>query len=94
MMMDELCRRLSVAHKADVACPITTGIFAWLVAHAAQESSDAGAKRTAPWWRLLKTGGLLNPKYPGGGELQRQRLEAEGHKVLAKGRQLVLAQGG
>ena len=37
-------------------------------------------------FRSLKAGGELNPKYPGGIEAQRQKLEAEGHAVLQKGR--------
>ena len=36
--------------------------------------------------RTLKAGGELNPKYPGGVQAQRQRLEAEGHTVAARGR--------
>lgn len=30
--------------------------------------------------------GELNPKYPGGVEAQKERLEAEGHTVMQKGR--------
>lgn len=90
LTMDQVCQRLRETHKADQACPMTTGIFAWLIAHASEESAAGGDKRPAPWWRLLKTGGLLNPKYPGGGRLQRQRLEAEGHKVVAKGKALAV----
>ena len=30
--------------------------------------------------------GELNPKYPGGTALQRERLEAEGHRIVARGR--------
>ena len=36
-----------------------------------------------------KAGGELNPKYPGGVEAQRARLEAEGHTILARGRKNV-----
>ena len=39
-----------------------------------------------PWWRVLKTSGELNPKYPGEGAVQRAKLEAEGHCVEAKGK--------
>jgi hypothetical protein len=38
-----------------------------------------------PYWRTLKTGGLLNEKYPGGIVAQRARLEAEGHVIVKKG---------
>ena len=39
-----------------------------------------------PYWRTLKANGELNPKYPGGIDEQRLRLEAEGHTILSKGR--------
>ena len=39
----------------------------------------------------LKTGGELNPKYPGGLDSVRARIEAEGHRVIAKGRRLFVA---
>ncbi len=81
----ELRRALADAAGVDVACPMTTGIFAWIAAHAAVESEESGAKRVTPWWRTLKTGGELNPKFPGGVAAQRARLEAEGHTVIARG---------
>ena len=34
----------------------------------------------------LKANGELNPKYPGGVEAQKEKLEAEGHVILKKGR--------
>jgi len=82
---------LRKAHGADVACPMTTGIFASLIAHAAEEEEQAGRRRVPPWWRLLKAGGELNPKYPGRGQTQRARLLAEGHRVVRKGKKLVVA---
>ena len=39
-----------------------------------------------PYWRTLKAGGELNPKYPGGIAAQREKLEAEGHTIEEKGR--------
>jgi alkylated DNA nucleotide flippase Atl1 len=42
-------------------------------------------KRITPYWRTLKTGGELNPKYPGGVQAQSARLRAEGH-VIASGK--------
>ena len=76
---------------ANIGCPITTGIFAWIAAHAAEESAEEGRKRITPYWRTLKTGGELNPKYPGGVKQLRARLEAEGHRVVAKGKRFVVA---
>jgi hypothetical protein len=37
---------------------------------------------------MLKAGGQLNEKYPGGLSRQRRRLEAEGLRVVARGRWL------
>ncbi|MCA9171151.1 MAG: MmcQ/YjbR family DNA-binding protein [Planctomycetales bacterium] len=76
--------RLAAKHRADFACPITTGIFAWIAANAANEAACAGKKRITPYWRTLKNGGELNPKYPGGITNIRQRLEAEGHQIVQR----------
>ena len=72
-------------HCATIGCPITTGIFAWIAAHAAAEEESEGKKRITPYWRTLKSGGELNPKYPGGIQGQKARLESEGHTVVRKG---------
>ena len=82
--INELRAALAKTHRTDIACPITTGIFAWIAAHAAEESAAEGAKRITPYWRTLKTGGELNPKYPGGIDNLKARLEAEGHSVVQK----------
>lgn len=75
--------RIAVAkkHGATIGCPITTGIFSWIAAHAAAEDEVAGKKRITPWWRVLKEGGKLNPKFPGGSAEQARRLRAEGHTI-------------
>jgi len=65
---------------------MTTGIFAWIAAHAAEEQRQLGEENITPYWRRLKTGGLLNEKYPGGAEAQRLVLEQEGHTVVKKGK--------
>ena len=74
-----------------MGCPLTTGIFAWLAANAADEAASEGATRITPYWRTLKSGGELNRKYPGGIEAQKIRLEAEGHKIRRKGKRYVVA---
>src|ERR1700722_8613220 len=66
--INELRAALARKHSASIACPITTGIFAWIAAHVAAEAEAAGRKRITPWWRTVKSGGELNPKYPGGVE--------------------------
>ncbi len=72
-------------HKATIGCPITCGIFAWIAAHAAEEEREKGKKDITPWWRTLKSDGVLNEKYPGDIMMQKALLEAEGHKVIQKG---------
>jgi hypothetical protein len=89
--INELRQGLAKKHGTDMACPITTGIFAWIAANAAEESAAQGAKRITPYWRTLKSGGELNPKYPGGIEAVRKRLQAEGHKVIQKGKRYLVA---
>jgi len=84
--INELRAALAKNHKTDFACPITTGIFSWIAAHAAAEAEAEGAKRITAYWRTLKTGGELNPKYPGGVEGIAKRLRAEGHQIIHKGK--------
>lgn len=83
--INELRAALAAKHKVDFACPLTTGIFSWIAAHAAAEAAEAGAKRTTPYWRTLKNNGELNPKYPGGVTALAKLLKAEGHQVVMKG---------
>lgn len=67
---------------ADFTEPITAGIFVSIAAWASyQRENDK-----IPYWRVLKAGGELNAKYPGGIEAQKELLEKEGHTVLQKGR--------
>ena len=82
---------LAKKHGTDIACPMTTGIFAWIAAHAAEEGRAAGEASITPYWRTLKAGGELNPKYPGGIPALKKLLAAEGHKVMKKGAEFVVA---
>jgi hypothetical protein len=87
--INEIRSALAAKHDANIACPITTGIFSWIAANAAEEEAEAKPRaRVTPYWRTLKTGGLLNEKYPGGIARQKERLEAEGHKVVQKGKKV------
>lgn len=81
---------LARKHGATIACPITTGVFSWIAAHAADEQHKKGVVAVTPYWRTLKTGGFLNEKYPGGVESQKRILEAEGHFVNKKGKHCVV----
>lgn len=69
-------------HQADFTEPITAGIFVSISAWASYQRSE----NETPYWRTLKANGELNPKYHGGIDEQRLRLEAEGHTILSKGR--------
>lgn len=84
--IDALRVALARKHGVDVACPITTGIFAWIAAHAAAEAMDSGEREVTPYWRTLKGKGEINPKYPGGIDAIAQQLREEGHEVVQKGK--------
>ena len=88
--INEIRAHLAAKHRVDFGCPVTTGIFAWIAAHAADEAESQGKKRITPYWRTLKTGGELNAKYPGGIRNIKRRLEAEGHRVGKKGKRHVV----
>jgi len=78
---------LAQRHGATIGCPMTTGIFAWIAAHAAEEAAAEGKQNITPYWRTLKSGGELNEKYPGGVEAQAAHLREEGYTIEpAKGR--------
>ena len=72
---------LAQKHGASIGCPITTGIFAWVAAHAAEEAAAEGEKDITPYWRTIKSDGSLNPKFPGGLEAQAAHLREEGHII-------------
>ncbi|NIU38647.1 hypothetical protein GWN65_01360, partial [Candidatus Bathyarchaeota archaeon] len=60
--INEIRSALARKHKASIGCPMTTGIFAWVAANAAEELSQKGEENITPYWRTLKTGGVINPK--------------------------------
>lgn len=73
---------LASAGGADFTEPLTAGIFVSIAAWASHQREPD----QIPFWRTLKQNGELNEKYPGGVQAQKERLEAEGHTVLVKGR--------
>ena len=90
--ISEIRAVLARRHGATIGCPMTTGIFAWIAANAAEETSPGRADRAGtPYWRTLKSGGFLNEKYPGGVSAQKARLEEEGHRVEQRGKRHVVA---
>jgi hypothetical protein len=88
--INEIRETLCKKHGAGVACPFATGIFAWIAAHASDEAESNGEPDPTPYWRTLKNGGELNAKYPGGVDHLKARLEAEGHRVVNKGKKWVV----
>ncbi len=89
--INEIRATLAKRHKATICCPMTSGIFASIAARAAEEQKKQGRRDITPYWRTLKAGGVINPKYPGGVEGQKKILEKEGHKVIQKGKRYVVA---
>ncbi len=67
---------------ADFTEPITAGVFVSIAAWASHQRTDD----KTPFWRTLKANGELNEKYPGGAMAQKEKLEAEGHTIIQKGR--------
>ncbi len=83
--INELRAAVARQHGAAAGCPITTGIFSWIAANAAEEARGAGDSAPTPYWRTLKKDGELNPKYPGGVPALQRKLRAEGHAFVRKG---------
>ena len=79
----QIGERLAKDCKADCACPMTTGIFIKIAAETAEEDLRNGKKRITPYWRVIKSDGALNEKFPGGCNAQAKRLRQEGHVISA-----------
>jgi alkylated DNA nucleotide flippase Atl1 len=88
--INEIRNKIAKKYNATVGCPITSGIFSWIAANAAEEKSKQGKKKTTPYWRTLKSGGVINEKYPGGIDRQKKLLQSEGHKIIKKGKRYVV----
>ena len=76
-----LCEKLAFKYEVDYCCILTTGILVNIAANASEEIQDY-----LPYWRTVKNDGSLNPKYPGGMENQKLKLEEEGYNLIQKGR--------
>ena len=73
---------LADKYKADLTCPLTTGIFLNIAANTAEEDRIKGKTKITPYWRVLKEGGYLNPKFPGGVKQQANHLKQEGFEII------------
>lgn len=69
-------------NNADFTDPITAGIFTSIAAWASYQRDT----NETPYWRTLKNNGELNPKYPEGIKIQKEKLEEEGYTIIKKGR--------
>lgn len=88
--INEIREKVAKNHNAEIGCPITTGIFAWISANAAEEARKAGKKKITPYWRTIKSTGELNDKYPGGILAHKRALQAEGHEIIKKGKKYLV----
>ncbi len=77
----QLRARLARKAGADLACPMTTGIFLSILAGATEEAIALGRRPVAPYWRVVDESGGLSPKFPPGQARQAAHLRAEGHGV-------------
>ena len=81
---------LAKKYKTTTACPIVTGIFVIIAARAAEEELKEGKKKVTPYWRTIKSNGIINEKYPGGIAAQKKILKQEGHVILSKGKNYIV----
>ncbi len=88
--VNEIRSVIARRHRTPIACPVTTGIFVWIVSNAAAEAERQGRRSTTAFWRTLKSDGSLNDKYPGGIARQKQLLEREGHRITTRGAKFVV----
>jgi len=86
----EICKKIAKQHHVEACCSLTTGIFIMTAANAVEEAKREGKSLNIPYWRTLKADGFLNPKYPGGQEAHKKLLEQEGHRVIQKGKNLLV----
>ena len=78
---DTLRKAMAKKYNVDITCPLTCGIFVNIVAWASFQRND----NITPYWRVLKSDGELNIKYPEAIGLQKRLLEEEGHTIITKG---------
>jgi alkylated DNA nucleotide flippase Atl1 len=100
LTLSTLRATLAAKHEADYACPMTTGIFLRIAAEAIEEHQREkedglvsefsalfeSSEEMIPYWRVVRDDGELIDKLPGGIEAQADKLRAEGHVIMAKGK--------
>jgi len=78
MTIQEFRERLAEKHKADMTCPLSTGIFMRIAAEVALEDLAAGKEVVAPFWRVVEPKSPLAKKLSCGPEWIAQHRIAEG----------------
>lgn len=86
LITNEMMRNMIASETgANIACPLTTGIFTNIVAHATEEAIERNIpEEQVNWWRVIQKDGTLNPKFPGGLAHQAELLEQEGFQIQRK----------
>jgi len=83
LRLSDLRQALAQRHGADYTCPLTTGILLRIAAEAAHEEQAVGKPNPLPYWRVVRDGGSLLDKLPGGPEAQAEKLRADGLQPVA-----------
>ncbi len=90
--VSEIRNFLAFDNDVVTTCPLTTGIFIWIAANASEEmAQNENRPNDLPYWRTLKSGGVLVEKYPGSIARQMQLLQNEGHQIFQKGKDFKIA---
>ncbi|MBM3347843.1 MAG: hypothetical protein FJY55_15320 [Betaproteobacteria bacterium] len=76
--LEQLRAALAKTYAADGACPLTTGIFCRIAAEHAYEQFQMGAKRVAPFWRVIDPASPLARKLSCGPAFIRKQRQVEG----------------
>ena len=79
--VDQIREHLAKDFHADLTCPLCAGIFLRIAAETAEEDLTRGEKQITPYWRVVKSDGSLNQRFPGGVEAQAIHLKKEGHTI-------------
>lgn len=82
----EIRKALAKKYGADIACPLTTGIFSTIAARASVENNDPNIIPKIAYWRTLKSNGEINEKFPGEIDELSEKLISEGLEVIKKGK--------
>jgi len=92
LTVDCIRDRLATEKSVQLTAATPTSIYLKHIALAAEEELAAGKKTVTPYWRVLKTNGLLNEKFPGGLTKQQGLLAAEGHRITLYGKRKKMPQ--